>query len=389
MSDQNFAIIIGSIKENVPFYMGKVVNKITNILVYSKSSPPLITYTWSSDNNLIGTNGAIFTATYDYDATLKFINLNLNYIYDTINKQYIYVSTGETFSSKPDSKNKLLVKSRSGVYWSYPNIYLANILYNITNDPLGTSIIDIYFIPFDIYFKLDGKCASNKNLDMQSSIIWKDPEDFTVSDFYWSNIDDCNTGVKYEYCNTGKLCGNNNCRGACFSNDSSTSPDSLWYDCNYNANEKIFKCVENEKSKDFFDKSKLSVGIIILIVVGVLILLIGISLVVYFTIKKRRKKKTDDSDIDLLLASAAYPSAAYPSAAYPSAAYPSAAYPSDAYPSAAYPSAAYPSAAYPSAAYPSAAYPSAAYPSAAYPSDAYPSAAYPSAAYPSAAYPSV
>ena len=353
---QSFAKIIGSIKQNVPFYMGKVVDKIPNILVYSKSSTEqIISYNWSSDDKIIETNGAIFTATYAQDPKTENFAYSINYIYDTINKRYILSGLNNPpFSSKPDTKPPLIVENINGIYWSYPNIYLCSISYSIiTCSDLNCSKsccpqVDVYFIPVDIYLKFTeaDKCVSNENFDMYSSIIWKNNENLpSETDFYWSNIDDCKTNVYYEYCKN-QLCGYNNCRGACFSNDSVYNSESIWYDCNYNTNDKNFKCVENQNTKDFFDKSKLSVGIIILIVVGVLILLIGISLVVYFTIKKRRKKKTDDSDIDLLLASTAYPSAAYPSTAYPSTAYPSTAYPSAAYPSA-YPSTSYPSAAYP------------------------------------------
>jgi hypothetical protein len=296
---QQFAKIIGPINQGEPFYMGKVSNDNTNqILTYTKL-PKLGDIDYSFTNTATNTNVAVLKAEYYIEQNSKDFNPNYIKLYDTINNVYIkYITTAGPFYNPDTALKPIFSYNDDKIIWSYPTLFLANIPYNFencTNQSIDNCIPDInstfsgiYIIPQNIYYNINGTCSIPKD---PSYTIWMENTTPPSSQpFYWSNLNDCNVDVSYEYCPNEEYCGTNNCKGICPSDDKKN--------CNYDKSKKNFVCEASNNGTS----GTLSFGIIILIVVGVILLIAFISLIVYFNIRKRKKKKKDDSDIDLLTA---------------------------------------------------------------------------------------
>ena len=295
MSDQNFAKIIGPINQSENFYMGLPNDPYNSILTYrvNKVSGEIDYLFYSSSSYPI----AILRAEYYIDAKS---DSNPNYIklFDTINSVYIQGIQGLGFVYKPTSPvTPNPIYTNPVINWSYPTLFLANIRYSfqscstktITDCNPGNELPGI-IIPQNIYYNIKGICKTPTETSID---IWQKkiaPPVGATQKFYWTNLNDCNINVPYEYCTNDQVCGDKNCKGICppKTDDKKT--------CQYDKDTSLFKCTP---PKNNGSAGTLSTGIIIILIVGVILFIISISLIVYFNMRKKKKEK-DDSNIDLL-----------------------------------------------------------------------------------------
>jgi hypothetical protein len=229
---QQFAKIIGPINQGENFYMGKVIQtdngNVNVILKYNTIFTSVFNYAFNFPNDPTNTNIAILRAEYYFKSTSKDFNPNYIKLYDTINKVYINGVGGlvGSFSSDPTIPNPepIFSSNQDNIIWAYPTLFLANIPYNFlpcSNQsidkcaPFYSNIVkNVYIIPQKIYYNNSGTCSIPKD---PSYTIWMNtpPPSGASQSFYWSNLNDCNVDVPYEYCTITQTCGDENCKGIC------------------------------------------------------------------------------------------------------------------------------------------------------------------------------
>jgi hypothetical protein len=235
-------------------------------------------YYWENDLtviNLQSSNIPVFTAS----GSLTNVKIT-----DTINGGGLAYDTSNLTSNiltiiNSSSPQSLKMSQTSFANWFAPDIFLARALYTIknSNDQLGAITTkngltvpanNIIIQPVNWYFPGCTTCCDNIDGGPINSIFnWfcnVNPVlvgclSYTPTSLTYTQLDDCLTGVSYQYCPVNKTCGTDNCNGPC-----STDDDICVYDGD------SFGCVV-DTSKSSWWRNPIFIGVVIIGTIGLII----------------------------------------------------------------------------------------------------------------------
>lgn len=184
--------------------------------------------------------------------------------------------------------------------WFQPTILLTGGEYTFENvsiykDSSITTTVKaekLQFLPLAWYGREnDGSCViPNRPVTTIINWICNEPnppaacEQQQIFNQAWTRLSECNENLRYQYCPSGKICGNDNCNGPC---------TAIYYDCNYDTGNSQFVC-DFDPEKFFTDtkwyENPYVIGFVIGIIVIVIILVV-ILIIVGNSFKKKKYKE--------------------------------------------------------------------------------------------------
>ena len=194
--------------------------------------------------------------------------------------------------------------------WPAPDILLSMAVYSLFNSAGTVSQVltapqstagtipanNLIILPVIWY----ANCTSNGNFDQitepaQSIQNWFCLVDPTISGCAsasllsegFTNLPDCQDGLKYDYCPVNDTCGNNNCNGPC---------PSMIDDCLLN-NSQQFACVLDPE-KAFKDTDWWKSPYFIGGVIGLIVLILVIIFAIFMFLRRGTKTPTDKDELD-------------------------------------------------------------------------------------------
>lgn len=276
--------LLGPITTGQNFYLAYTVNKVVYILSYFPGNGDnSLAFTPSNLNPLNLTaaqNGAGFT--------ISFINENqvVTYLATNSNNLIVPSPTAQILELNALSFNnfdfmltgvKYIFNNTSGsqVLWNtYVPANNATFVSGFTtqiNSAIQTLQTSVYALPLNIFPCQDCNVSFAPTTSVLLEGCWES-QDYTActslnKSSYFSNSNDCLTGIWYQYCAPNVFCGNTACRGPCTSGN----------ECLFNGSTSTFQCQNGP--------APISDTWIVILVVGLILLFF---LVIIFIVGYRR-----------------------------------------------------------------------------------------------------